>query len=120
MKVLIVSQYFWPENFRINDLALGLRERGHEVAVLTGKPNYPAGKFFPGYRFFGRARDDYQGIPVMRVPLIPRGNGGGLRLALNYLSFAFFASVLAPLRCRGAIDAILVYEPSPVTVGLPA
>ena len=120
MKILIVTQYFWPESFRINDLALGLRERGHEVSVLTGKPNYPGGKFFPGYGFFGRARDDYEGIPVVRVPLIARGNGGGLRLALNYLSFALFASVLAPLRCGGRHDAILAYEPSPVTVALPA
>ena len=119
MKILIVTQYFWPESFRINDLALGFRERGHEVTIFTGKPNYPGGRFYPGYGFFGRARDDYEGIPVVRVPLIPRGNGGSLRLALNYLSFALFASVLA-FRCRGRFDAIFVYEPSPVTVGLPA
>jgi len=119
MKVLIISQYFWPEGFRINDLALGLRDRGHEVTVLAGKPNYPAGAFFPGYGFFRRSRDDFQGIPVIRVPLIPRGAGSSLRLALNYISFAFFASVLAPFRCRGAFDAILVYEPSPITVALP-
>ena len=56
MKVLIISQYFWPEGFRINDLALGLRDRGHEVTVLAGKPNYPAGAFFPGYGFFRRSR----------------------------------------------------------------
>lgn len=120
MNILIVTQYFWPESFRINDLALGLHERGHAVTVYTGKPNYPAGKFSPGYGFFGRARDDYQGIPVMRVPLIQRGRGGGFRLTLNYLSFALFASVLAPWCCRGQFDAILVFEPSPATVGLPA
>src|SRR5207249_12331371 len=44
--------YFWPESFRVNDLALGLKERGHAVAVLTGLPNYPTGRFFPGYGFF--------------------------------------------------------------------
>jgi glycosyltransferase involved in cell wall biosynthesis len=119
VRILIVTQYFWPESFRINDLALGLRERGHAVTVFTGKPNYPAGQFFPGYGFCGRGRDDYRGIPVIRVPLIARGNGGKLRLVLNYLSFALFACVLAP-RCRGTFDAILVYEPSPITVGLPA
>jgi glycosyltransferase involved in cell wall biosynthesis len=117
---LIVSQYFWPENFRINDLATGLCERGHKVTVYTGKPNYPEGRFFAGYGFFRRSRDEFNGIPVIRVPLIPRGDGGAVRLALNYLSFALFASVLAPFRCRGEFDAILVYEPSPVTVGLPA
>ncbi len=56
----------------------------------------------------------------MRVPLIPRGNGGGFRLALNYLAFAIAGAILAPLRCRSEFDCILVYEPSPVTVGVPA
>lgn len=120
MRILVVSQYFWPEEFRINDLALGLAERGHTVTVLTGKPNYPSGRFFPGYGFFGRRREDYRGIEILRVPLVPRGHGGAVRLALNYLSFAMIASVLAPLRCRESYDAILVFEPSPITVGLPA
>jgi len=120
VKVLIVTQYFWPEDFRINDLARGLHERGHEVTVYTGKPNYPGGRFFPGYGFLGRAGEDWDGVRVIRVPLVARAGGGTLRLVLNYLSFAFFASVLAPLRCRGGFDAILCYEPSPITVGLPA
>jgi len=120
VNILIVTQYFWPEEFRINDLALGLRSRGHRVSVLTGKPNYPSGRLFPGYGFLGRARERYEGVDVKRVPLIPRGRGGGLRLAFNYLSFALFASVLGPLRCRERYDAILVFEPSPITVGLPA
>ena len=120
MKLLIVTQYFWPENFRINDLAVGLVERGHEVTVLTGKPNYPEGRFFSSYGFLRRNYDEYHGVRVVRVPLTPRGGGGGLRLALNYASFALFASLIAPFRCREAYDAILVYEPSPVTVGVPA
>ena len=120
MRIVIVTQYFWPESFRINDLALGLRSRGHEVTVYTGKPNYPEGRFFPGYGFFGRSIEDYQGVKVIRVPLLPRGGGGPARLVLNFLSFALLASLLAPLRCRGEYDAILVFEPSPITVGLPA
>jgi glycosyltransferase involved in cell wall biosynthesis len=120
MKVLIVTQYFWPESFRINDLALGLRGRGHEVTVFTGMPNYPSGRFFPGYGFFGPRREDFDGFPVHRVPLFPRGGGQRWRLALNYFSFAILASLLAPIRCRGAFDLIFVYEPSPVTVGIPA
>jgi len=120
VRILIVTQYFWPEEFRINDLALGLRERGHEVTVLTGKPNYPGGRYFPGYGFFRRARETFEGIAVIRVPLVPRGRGGGVRLAINYLSFAAIASLVAPFRVGGGFDAILVYEPSPVTVGLPA
>lgn len=119
MHILIVTQYFWPENFRINDLALGLMERGHQVTVLTGAPNYPGGSFFDGYGFFNR-EEDYQGVKVLRVPLVPRGGGGGVRLALNYLSFALAASLLGPLLCRGKVDQILVYEPSPFTIGLPA
>jgi len=120
MRILIVTQYFWPENFRINDLAAGLRERGHQVTVYTGKPNYPGGSFFRGYGFFGKTIESYNGIRVIRVPLIPRGSSRGLSLALNYISFAFLASLLAPFRVQGKFDVILVYEPSPVTVGLPA
>jgi glycosyltransferase involved in cell wall biosynthesis len=119
MRVLIVTQYFWPENFRINDVALGLRERGHEVTVYTGKPNYPDGRYFPGYGMFGRARESYRGIPVIRAPLVARGAGGSVRLMLNYLSFALSASLLAPVRCRGDFEVVLVYEPSPITVGVP-
>src|SRR5262245_28638700 len=120
MNILIVTQYFWPENFRINDLALGLRNRGHKVTVFTGKPNYPDGRFIPGYGFFERSSDNFERIPVIRVPLVPRGNGGAVRLVLNYLSFALFACILAPFRCKGGFDAIFVFEPSPITVGLPA
>lgn len=120
MRILIVSQYFWPENFRINDLAAGLAEKGHRVSVLTGKPNYPGGRFFPGYSMFGRSVEAYRGVEVVRVPLIPRGKGGRLALPFNYLSFALMASVLGPFRCPSKYDVIFVYEPSPVTVGLPA
>lgn len=120
MKVLIVSQYFWPENFRINDLAAGLVERGHEVTVLTGQPNYPAGNFFPGYGWLKKSRQEYKGVHILRVPLLPRGNGSGPRLALNYLTFALSACLLAPFLCRGKFDLIFVCQLSPVTVGLPA
>ncbi len=120
MNILIVSQYFWPENFRINDLALGLKKRGHRVTVLTGVPNYPEGRFFDGYGIFNRRVEEYKGVKVLRTPLISRGNSKGIRLALNYLSFAFFACIEAPFRCRGKFDLIFVYQTSPVTIGLPA
>lgn len=119
-RILVVTQYFWPESFRINDLVLGLKERGHHVTVLTGMPNYPGGRFFPGYGFFSPGTEVFEGVPVHRVPLVPRGAGSRWRLALNYASFVFFASVLAPVKCRGRFDLIFVYEPSPVTVCLPA
>lgn len=120
MKILIVTQYFWPESFRINDLALGLSDRGHDVTVLTGKPNYPTGRFFAGYGFFSHGHDLYKGIPVIRAPLIPRGNGSRVRLVLNYISFAFIASVYAAVRYRDKFDVTLVYAPSPITAALPA
>jgi glycosyltransferase involved in cell wall biosynthesis len=120
MRILIISQYFWPENFRINDLAIGLKELGHEVTILTGKPNYPGGSFYTGYGFFRKYREDFHGMDLIRVPLIPRGEGGKVRLILNYFSFALFACLLAPFYCRGKYDLIFVCQLSPVTVGLPA
>ncbi|CAL2088330.1 Glycosyltransferase involved in cell wall biosynthesis [Tenacibaculum sp. 190524A02b] len=119
MKILIVTQYFWPESFRINDLALGLLERGHEVSVLTGKPNYPSGSFFEGYSFSKKSDEDWKGIKIYRSNLIPRGKSGGIRLMLNYLSFAFFA-FFKSLFIKEKYDLIFVYEPSPITVGIPA
>jgi colanic acid biosynthesis glycosyl transferase WcaI len=120
MKVLVVSQYFAPENFRVNDLVAGLVQRGHEVVVLTGQPNYPSGDFASGYGWRGPRREQLLGAQVVRVPLVRRAQGSGIRLALNYLSFAFTASMAALLRLRGPFDAIVVFETSPVTVGIPA
>jgi len=119
MRILVVTQYFWPENFRINDLVIGLIERGHEVEVLTGKPNYPKGDFYDGYSFLSKPLEIWNGANIHRSPLIPRGGAGGVKLMLNYLSFAIFCSMKA-LTLRGSFDKILVYEPSPITVGIPA
>jgi len=119
MKILIVSQYFWPESFKINDLALGLQERGHEVSVLTGKPNYPNGSFFEGYSLVKKGNENWKGVKILRSNLVPRGKGGGIKLMINYLSFAFFASIKSIFH-RGNYDLIFVYEPSPITVGIPA
>lgn len=118
MKILVVSQYFWPENFKINDICLGLKERGHEVTVLTGTPNYPEGVFFEGFNFWKNNDGQWNGIKVYRSKLIPRGNSS-LFLMLNYLSFPFFSSIKS-LFIKEKFDKVLVYEPSPVTVGLTA
>jgi glycosyltransferase involved in cell wall biosynthesis len=120
LRLLIVTQYFWPENFRINDLAAEMVRRGHQVDVLTGWPNYPDGRVFDEFRKCHRDFDEYQGAQIVRVPMLPRGKGG-VRLLLNYLTFAVSASLLGPWRLRGRqFDAILAYEPSPITVGIPA
>lgn len=121
MKVLLVTQYFYPENFKSNDIALELTKKGHEVTVLTGLPNYPEGKIYETYGFFKRTRENYQGINVIRAWLFPRGKGGGVRLLLNYFSWAFFASIRALfLSFQMNFDVILVHEPSPITQGFPA
>ena len=119
MRILIVTQYFWPETFRINDVARGLRDRGHTVVVLTGMPNYPGGQLYPSYTWFTPGRESFDKIPVVRAPIVTRGKSRNWRLALNYLTFALSASLVGPLRLRDAIHAVLVYEPSPVTVGFP-
>lgn len=120
LHILIVTQYFWPENFRINDLAIGLQNFGHKVTILTGKPNYPGGSFYSGYGFLRKFRENFHGMDLIRIPLLPRGDGGRVRLTLNYLSFALFACLMAPFFCRGKYDLIFVNQLSPVTVGLPA
>lgn len=120
MRLLVVTQYFWPENFRVNDLVAELVRRGHSVTVLTGHPNYPAGEFFAEFAANPAAFNAYAGAEVVRVPHLARGKGG-LRLMLNYASFALSATCVGLWKLRGrAFDAIFCYEPSPITVGLPA
>ena len=92
MRILIVSQYFFPEEFKINDLAREFVIRGHQVSVLTGKPNYPKGEYYDGYQYEGVVKEDYYGAEVIRVPLRKRGAGGGKNLALNYFSFVYNAN----------------------------
>ncbi|MBN4076904.1 glycosyltransferase family 4 protein [Mariprofundus ferrooxydans] len=121
MRVLIVTQYFWPESFRITDLALALKERGHEVTVLTGMPNYPAGKVYAGYSWRLKRRETMHGIPVVRVPLFARRESKSWQLVLNYLSFAISGCTLGAWMLRKqAFDMVFTFEVSPVTVGIPA
>lgn len=120
MRLLVVTQYFWPENFRINDLVQELVRRGHHVTVLTGHPNYPAGEFFPEFIAEPNQFSRYGGAEVVRVPHSARGRGG-VRLMLNYFTFAANATLTGLWKLRGRdFDAIFCYEPSPITVGLPA
>ena len=87
MKILIVTSYFFPENFRINDFAEEFQKKGHDITVLTGIPNYPSGNFYGGYGILKSNDQIYKGIKVFRAPLIPRGSGSNIRLVFNYLSF---------------------------------
>jgi glycosyltransferase involved in cell wall biosynthesis len=118
MKILIISQYFWPENFRINDVCLGLKERGHNITVLTGKPNYPKGDYFEGYAWKKKSLEIWEEIPIFRSNLLLRRKGGGLRLLLNYFSFAILASFKV-FSIKGPFDKVFIFAPSPITVGIP-
>ncbi|MFD2648773.1 glycosyltransferase family 4 protein [Devosia albogilva] len=121
LRVLLFSQYYWPENFIINDVVSDLRANGCEVTVLTGQPNYPDGDTFQGYRAwrFGRQRHP-QGYEIVRVPVVPRKKGG-LRRVLNYASFILGAALLGPLLLRRQnFDVVFVYAVSPILQALPA
>lgn len=122
MNLLVVTQYFWPEGFIINDLVKVLRDQGHTITVATGKPNYPEGRIFDGYDAAGTQREKYDGdIDVVRVPLRPRHRARSLELIRNYASFAWNGYQQFPGLLEGRkFDAVLVYIPSPITGAIPA
>jgi glycosyltransferase involved in cell wall biosynthesis len=115
MKIGIVSQWYPPEPPYIpENLARELVARGHRVKVLTGFPNYPSGKLYPGYRQRWNDTSVVDGVTVRRVPLYPSHDHSGARRAANYLSFAASSSA-AVLRYLGDADVVYVYL-TPATV----
>ena len=109
--ILVISQYFYPEQFRINDICSEWIKRGYGVTVITGIPNYPQGKFYQEYGWFKKRREVYNGIRVIRIPIIPRGKNA-VMLSLNYLSFVvsgFFGNYL--LGCEQTMFSFLRYLP---------
>jgi len=119
MRILVVSQYFYPEDFKVNDIAFDFVKRGHDVTVFTAKPNYPHGKFYKGYSFFGQSEEIINGVKVIRIPIFPRFDSSGKFLILNYLSFIFFSYVFK-YRVKGDYDLIFSHLPSPLIAALPA
>jgi glycosyltransferase involved in cell wall biosynthesis len=117
MKILVICQYFYPEEFRVNDICFELVKEGHEVTVLTGLPNYPIGIVDDKYKGFKKRYEEINGVKVIRSWLLGRGKGTK-RLALNYVSFALSAT-LKSLFIRKDFDLVLVYQLSPVTMALP-
>lgn len=116
MKLLVISQYYYPEQFRINEVCAELVRRGHKITVLTGRPNYPEGEVYPGYEHL--KREEHEGVEILRCQIAPRKQGA-VRLAWNYLSYmtrAWFRVGQLP----GDFDAVLVYQLSPVTMAVPA
>ena len=83
LKILFVSQYFFPETFKGNEIVFDFVNRGHELTVVTGLPNYPQGKFYEGYSFFGTKEEVINGAKIIRTPIFPRKNGKGFNLILK-------------------------------------
>ena len=122
MKILLVSQYFWPEFFIINDLVETLESQGHTIKVLTGKPNYPNGQVFDGYTQTSVQEESFaEEVSVFRAPLRPRKTGDAKNLFLNYWSFIWNGMRFFPAAVKNErYDAILVFAPSPITMAIPA
>ena len=114
--ILVVSQYFYPENFRINDICAEWVKKGYKVTVVTGIPNYPQGKFYKGYGWFKRRKETWNGVDIIRIPLISRGKSS-IRLALNYFSFVI-SGWFWKLFTRVKADIVFTFEVSPMTQAL--
>ena len=115
--ILVISQYFYPEQFRINDIVSELVNRGYKVTVLTGIPNYPQGRFYNGYGYFKKRKENYNGAEIIRIPIIPRGHSS-VMMALNYLSFVVSGYLWSKFTTLKA-DKVFIYEVSPMTQAFP-
>lgn len=118
MKILFVCQHYKPEPFRLSDICEDLVQRGHEVAVLTGIPNYPEGEIYADYRNKKKMRETIEGVAVFRSYTIPRRKSTLYRV-LNYFSFAISSSIgvlLGKYKAKdGAeFDCVFVNQSSPV------
>ena len=116
-QILVIAQYFYPEQFRINDICTEWVRRGYKVTVVTGIPNYPQGKYYDGYGLFKKRKETYNGMDIIRIPLVPRGNNS-IMLAFNYLSFVvsgFFWKMFTKIKA----DYVFIFEVSPMTQALP-
>lgn len=113
LSILVVSQYFHPESFRINDMCREWVNRGHRVTVVTGIPNYPMGKTFDGYGLTKRRRETWEGVEIIRIPLVPRGSSTA-GMMVNYVSFVV-SGVVASLAKDVDADVVFSFEVSPMT-----
>ena len=115
-RILVVSQYYYPEPFRINDMCAEWVKRGYDVTVLTGIPNYPEGKFYKGYGISKKRKDEIDGVKIIRIPIISRGKGK-IRLALNYFSFVI-SGWWWKIFTKVKADIVFTFEVSPMTQAL--
>lgn len=114
--ILVISQYFYPETFRVNDICQEWVKRGYKVTVITGIPNYPMGKFFDGYGYTKRRKEVWNGVNIIRIPLIPRGNSA-VGMVANYLSF-MVSGYVKNFFTRIKADYVFTFEVSPMTQAL--
>lgn len=114
--ILVISQYFYPETFRINDMCQEWVKRGYQVTVITGIPNYPMGKFFEGYGYTKRREETWNGIHIIRIPLIARGSSS-IGMVANYASFTISGFIMNLLTNIKA-DYVFTFEVSPMTQAL--
>jgi len=106
MKILLLSQWYPPEPMKLlSDMTESLVAMGHEVTVLTGFPNWPTGKIYPGYRQRLVQRETVNGVRIIRIPLYPDHSGNPFKRAANFLSFALSATVLGPFSLPGGYHA---------------
>lgn len=117
-KILVISQHYWPENFRVTDLCEGFVERGIEVDVLCGIPNYPLGFFFKGYSLFKNRKQIRNGVNIYRTLEFPRIKNSNLTIFLNYISFPFFSLFYIFKLFDNKYEKILIYQTSPVLMGI--
>lgn len=118
-RILVVSQHFWPENFRINDIVEGFLQDGLAVDVLCGLPNYPKGEWFDGFNAKGPLTGSYHGARVFRAKELPRRGNTGASIFLNYISWPLYAR-FALHRLPGNYDAVFCFNTSPVLMCWPA
>lgn len=114
LRILVISQRFWPEETKINDICRGFTDRDCKVDVLCGQPNYPDGKYYPGYSAFGHNNEKHDRMRLFRGMEISRDGGSGIRILLNYYSFAISAFFKILLLQKKQYDAILIYQQAPV------
>ncbi|WP_300278613.1 glycosyltransferase family 4 protein [uncultured Subdoligranulum sp.] len=118
-RILVVTQHFWPENFRINDIVEGFLQDGLEVDVLCGLPNYPKGEWFDGYGPQGPWEEHYGSAQVFRAKEWPRKGNTSVNIFLNYVSWPLYAAA-ALNRLPGGYDAVFCFNTSPVLMCWPA
>lgn len=118
-KILVVTQHFWPENFRINDIVEGFLQDGIAVDVLCGLPNYPKGEWFPGYSAAGPFEEEWHGARLYRCKEVPRRGNTSVNIFLNYVSWPWYAAH-ALHRLPGGYDAVFCFNTSPVLMCWPA